>query len=126
MYLDHYGLREAPFRLTPLTDFFFSGAQRGATVDALVYAVLHDEGIVKVSGEVGAGKTMVCRVLIERLPETVDTVYLANPSLAPDDLLIAIATELGLSLGSERWAPCSARCKKTWCGAMPRADAWSC
>lgn len=102
MYLDHYGLREAPFRLTPLTDFFFSGAQRGATVDALVYAVLHDEGIVKVSGEVGAGKTMVCRVLIERLPETVDTVYLANPSLAPDDLLIAIATELGLSLGSER------------------------
>ncbi|TVT77734.1 MAG: AAA family ATPase [Denitromonas halophila] len=102
MYLDHYGLREAPFRLTPLTDFFFTGAQRGATVDALVYAVLHDEGIVKVSGEVGAGKTMVCRVLIERLPDTVDTVYLANPSLAPDDLLIAIATELGLSLGSER------------------------
>ncbi|TVO57484.1 AAA family ATPase [Denitromonas halophila] len=102
MYLDHYGLREAPFRLTPLTDFFFTGAQRGATVDALVYAVLHDEGIVKVSGEVGAGKTMVCRVLIERLPDTVDTVYLANPSLAPDDLLIAIAAELGLSLGSER------------------------
>ncbi|MCZ4306461.1 AAA family ATPase [Zoogloeaceae bacterium G21618-S1] len=102
MYLDHYGLREAPFRLTPLTDFFFTGAQRGATVDALVYAVLHDEGIVKVSGEVGAGKTMVCRVLIERLPDSVDTVYLANPSLAPDDLLIAIAAELGLSLGSER------------------------
>ncbi len=102
MYLDHYGLREAPFRLTPLTDFFFTGAQRGATVDALVYAVSHDEGIVKVSGEVGAGKTMVCRVLIERLPDTVDTVYLANPSLAPDALLQAIATELGLSLGSDR------------------------
>lgn len=102
MYLDHYGLREAPFRLTPLTDFFFTGAQRGATVDALLYAVLHDEGIVQVSGEVGAGKTMLCRVLLERLPDTVDTVYLANPSLAPDDLLQAIATELGLSLGSDR------------------------
>ena len=102
MYLDHYGLREAPFRLTPLTDFFFTGAQRGATVDALLYAIVHDEGIVKVSGEVGAGKTMLCRVLLERLPDTVDTVYLANPSLAPDALLQAIATELGLSLGSDR------------------------
>lgn len=99
MYLDHYGLREAPFRLTPLTDFFFSGAQRGATADALIYAVLHDEGIVKVSGEVGAGKTMLCRVLIERLPAMVDSVYLANPSLAPDDLLQAVAAELGLALG---------------------------
>ncbi|MBT0962674.1 ExeA family protein [Denitromonas iodatirespirans] len=102
MYLDHYGLREAPFRLTPLTDFFFSGAQRGATVDALIYAVLHDEGIVKVSGEVGAGKTMLCRVLIERLPATVDSVYLANPCLAPDDLLQAVAAELGLSVTHER------------------------
>ncbi len=100
MYLDHYGLREAPFRLTPLTDFFFPGAKRGATVEALVYAVLHDEGIVKVSGEVGAGKTMLCRVLIERLPDTADTVYVANPTLEPDALLRTIANELGLSLPS--------------------------
>ena len=68
MYLDHYGLREAPFRLTPLTEFFFAGGQRGATVEALSYAITHEEGIVQVSGEVGAGKTMLCRVLIERLP----------------------------------------------------------
>jgi len=98
MYLDHFGLRELPFRLTPLTEFFFSGARRGATVDALVYAILHEEGIVKVSGEVGAGKTMLCRVLIERLPEKVDTVYFANPTLEPEDLLRTIAHELGLSL----------------------------
>jgi type II secretory pathway predicted ATPase ExeA len=98
MYLDHYGLREAPFRLTPLTDFFFPGARRGATVDALIYAILHDEGIVMVGGEVGAGKTMLCRVLIERLPEQVDTVYVANPTLAPEALLRTVAKELGLSL----------------------------
>jgi len=98
MYLDHYGLREAPFRLTPLTDFFFAGAKRGATVDALIYAILHDEGIVKVSGEVGAGKTMLCRVLIERLPASVDTVYFANPTLEPEALLRTIARELGLAL----------------------------
>ena len=68
LYLEHFGLTEPPFRITPHTDFFFDGADRGATLEALIYAVLHDEGIVKVSGEVGSGKTMLCRVLMERLP----------------------------------------------------------
>ena len=68
LYLEHFGLSEPPFRITPHTDFFFDGADRGATLEALIYAVLHDEGIVKVSGEVGSGKTMLCRVLMERLP----------------------------------------------------------
>ena len=101
MYLKHFGLSEAPFRITPHTDFFFDGADRGTTLDALVYAVLHDEGIVKVSGEVGSGKTMLCRVLLERLPAQVETVYLANPSLTRDELLRSIADELGITLGSE-------------------------
>ncbi len=79
MYLDHFGLREAPFRITPHTEFFFAGGNRGSTLDALIYAITHDEGIVKVSGEVGSGKTMLCRMLLERLPENVETVYLANP-----------------------------------------------
>jgi MSHA biogenesis protein MshM len=96
MYLEHFGLNEAPFRITPHTDFFFAGANRGATLDALVYAITHDEGIVKVSGEVGSGKTMLCRVLMERLPERVTTIYLANPSLSRDDILYAIADELTL------------------------------
>ena len=101
MYLAHFGLAESPFRITPHTDFFFDGADRGTTLEALVYAVLHDEGIVKVSGEVGSGKTMLCRVLLERLPETVDTVYLANPSLTRDELLRSIADELGISLATD-------------------------
>ena len=98
MYLEHYGLTEAPFRITPHTDFFFSGAKRGATLDALIYAIVHDEGIVKLSGEVGSGKTMLCRVLMERLPEQVVTIYLANPSLSRDDILFAIAEELELAV----------------------------
>jgi MSHA biogenesis protein MshM len=102
MYLDHFGFSEPPFRITPHTDFFFSGANRGATLEALLYAITHDEGIVKVSGEVGSGKTMLCRVLMERLPENVETIYLANPSLRRDEILIAIADELKLDLGSER------------------------
>jgi type II secretory pathway predicted ATPase ExeA len=98
MYLDHFGLNEPPFRITPHTDFFFDGANRGATLDALVYAITHDEGIVKVSGEVGSGKTMLCRVLMERLPENVTIIYLANPSLSRDDILYAIADELSLNV----------------------------
>ncbi len=102
LYLEHFGLTEPPFRITPHTDFFFDGADRGATLEALAYAVLHDEGIVKVSGEVGSGKTMLSRVLIERLPSEVDTIYLATPSLAHDEILHAIGDDLKLSLSRER------------------------
>src|SRR6267378_2552852 len=98
MYLEHFGLKEAPFRITPHTDFFFQGANRGATLEALLYAITHDEGIVKVAGEVGSGKTMLCRVLMERLPATVETIYLANPSLSRDEILFAIGDELKLQL----------------------------
>jgi len=94
MYLEHFGLREAPFRITPHTEFFFSGANRGATLEALVYAVTAGEGMVKVTGEVGSGKTMLCRVLMERLPESVETIYLAVPSLSRDEMLAAIAADL--------------------------------
>jgi len=98
MYLEHFGLREAPFRITPHTEFFFAGGNRGATLEALIYAITHDEGIVKVSGEVGSGKTMLCRMLLERLPDNVETVYLANPSMSRDEILYAIADEIGMPL----------------------------
>ncbi|WP_291913814.1 AAA family ATPase, partial [Accumulibacter sp.] len=102
MYLEHFGLREPPFRITPHTEFFFAGANRGATLEALIYAITHDEGIVKVSGEVGSGKTMLCRMLLEKLPENVETVYLANPMLSRDEILFAIADELHIPLPDER------------------------
>ena len=102
LYLEHFGLAEPPFRITPHTDFFFGGADRGATLEALIYAILHDEGIVKLSGEVGSGKTMLCRVLMERLPPHVETIYLATPSLARDEILHAIADDLELRLTHER------------------------
>lgn len=102
MYLEHYGLREAPFRITPHTDFFFAGGNRGATLEALIYAISNDEGIVKVTGEVGSGKTMLCRMLLEKLPATVETVYLANPSYSRDEILHALAAELQLELPEGR------------------------
>ncbi|MBL8377163.1 MAG: AAA family ATPase [Burkholderiales bacterium] len=102
MYLSHFGLSEAPFRITPHTDFFFEGANRGATLEALLYTITNDEGIVKVTGEVGSGKTMLCRVLIERLPAHVQTVYLSSPSLGRDEILRSILDDLKVSAPGER------------------------
>jgi type II secretory pathway predicted ATPase ExeA len=98
VYYEHFGLKQPPFKITPNTEFFFSGGNRGAVLDALVYAITSGEGIVKVVGEVGSGKTMLCRMLEGMLPENVERVYLANPSVAPEDILHAIAFELQLEL----------------------------
>ena len=102
MYLEHFGITEPPFRITPVTVFFFSGANRGEILDALIYSICEVEGIVKVSGEVGSGKTMLCRMLLERLPENIEPIYLANPSLSREEMLYAIADGLGLSTAGER------------------------
>ncbi|HZN27670.1 MAG TPA: AAA family ATPase, partial [Burkholderiales bacterium] len=98
MYYDHFGLSEPPFKITPNTDFFFSGGNRGPVLDALVYAITRGEGMVKVTGEVGSGKTMLFHMLQSRLPDHVESVYLANPSVAPEDVLHAIAFELQLGV----------------------------
>jgi type II secretory pathway predicted ATPase ExeA len=101
MYYAHFGLKQPPFKITPNTEFFFSGGNRGAVLDALVYAITSGEGIVKVVGEVGSGKTMLCRMLESLLPQSVERVYLANPSVAPEDILHAIAFELQLDLAPD-------------------------
>ncbi|MBI4809517.1 MAG: AAA family ATPase [Nitrosomonadales bacterium] len=102
MYLEHFGLTEPPFKITPVTEFFFSGANRGEILDALVYAITDGEGIVKISGEVGSGKTMLCRMLLDRLPSNIKAIYLANPSMSRDELLYAIADRLDLDLEGKR------------------------
>jgi type II secretory pathway predicted ATPase ExeA/septal ring-binding cell division protein DamX len=94
MYYDHFGLSEPPFRITPNTGFFFGGGRRGAILEALIYAVTQGEGMVKVTGEVGSGKTMLCNMLQARLPPNIETVYLAHPNVAPEEILHAIAFEL--------------------------------
>ncbi|HXF66562.1 MAG TPA: AAA family ATPase, partial [Burkholderiales bacterium] len=101
MYYGHFGLSRAPFRITPDTEFFFSGANRGPILEALVYAITHGEGIVKVTGEVGSGKTMLCHMLQTRLPPNIETVYIANPSVPPEEILHAIAFELQLGVARD-------------------------
>ncbi|MFL6658191.1 MAG: ExeA family protein [Massilia sp.] len=102
MYLAHFGLNQSPFGITPNPEFFYSGNQRGAILEALTYAVTHGEGIVKVTGEVGSGKTMLCRMLEGMLPNHVLPIYLVNPTLARDQVGYAIAGELGIDAAGKR------------------------
>ena len=96
MYEDYFGLERPPFKITPDTSLFYEGGKRGDILAALVYAIHRGEGIIKVVGEVGSGKTMLCRMLQLKLPDTVEIVYIANPSVSPEDILFVIAHELAL------------------------------
>ncbi|MEM7465981.1 MAG: AAA family ATPase [Pseudomonadota bacterium] len=98
MYLNFFGLNKDPFKITPDPEFFFAGGNRGAVLEALCYSIAKGEGIVKVVGEVGSGKTMLCRMLECELPSNCEIIYLANPRLNADEILFAIAHELNLEL----------------------------
>lgn len=98
MYYTHFGLTQAPFKITPNTAFFFEGGNRGAILDALIFALAQGDGVIKVTGEVGSGKTMLCRMLATKLPENIESIYLANPSVLPEDILHALAFELQLPI----------------------------
>jgi len=102
MYLTHFGLNQSPFGITPNPVFFYPGNQRGAILEALAYAVVHGEGIIKVTGEVGSGKTMLCRMLESLLPEHIVVIYLVNPTLAREEVGFAIAGELGIDTAGKR------------------------
>jgi len=95
LYRDHFEFTTDPFGITPNTDFFFGGGQRADILEALAVTIMHDEGIVMVVGEIGMGKTMLSRMLLERLKSMqVDTVYLPNPVFDRDEILNAIAKDL--------------------------------
>ena len=102
MYESYFGLDETPFGITPNPTFFYPGNTRGEILQGLLYVVAHGEGIIKVTGEVGSGKTMLCRMLEEQLPPHIEAIYLVNPSLSPKEVLFAIAGELGLDPDGKR------------------------
>ena len=96
MYLQHFGLTETPFSLTPNTGFFFGLAPHVEALQVLQTALQTGEGFIKVTGEVGTGKTLICRKLMNELPERFHCAYLPNPYLTPEELRWAVALELGL------------------------------
>lgn len=97
LYLDHFGLSKPPFEITPDLDFFFSGGRRGDILSALLHVASHDEGIITLVAEVGSGKTLLARLMISRLGTEVCAVYLANPCFSRDEIIVAIARDLGLT-----------------------------
>lgn len=105
LYLAHFGLERAPFSITPDPRFFFEGAGRGDLLRAIEYSVRCQEGIVVVTGEVGSGKTMLCRKLLDALPPDLESIYLANPSLRRREITAALLRDLG---GGQRPDPLDA------------------
>lgn len=96
MYGPHFGLIEPPFSLTPDPDFVYVDHQHQAALQTLLLALDEGEGFVKVTGEVGTGKTLLCRRLMAALPASVVTAYIFNPRLDASGLLRTLAIELGL------------------------------
>jgi MSHA biogenesis protein MshM len=98
MYLDHFRLNEFPFGITPDTSFFFSCEASQQALNTLLVATRAGEGFIKITGEVGTGKTLLCRQLLQCVGPSVQTAYVPNPSLTPTGLLLALAEELGADI----------------------------
>jgi len=105
MYLQHFRLKEFPFGITPDTSFFFSSRTSQQALNTLLVATRAGEGFIKITGEVGTGKTLLCRQLLECAGSDFQTAYIPNPSLTPTGLLLELAEELGADTSALSRAP---------------------
>jgi MSHA biogenesis protein MshM len=101
MYTAHFGLREAPFGITPDTSFFFGSPGSQEALNTLLVAARNGEGFIKITGEVGTGKTLLCRKFMATLGEGFVTAYVPNPYLEPRTLMLALADELEIALDKD-------------------------
>jgi len=101
MYLQHFGLREFPFGITPDTSYFFSSEGSQEALNTLLIAARTGEGFIKITGEVGTGKTLLCRKLISSLGSGFYVAYIPNPYLEPLALFMELGAELGLDMGQD-------------------------
>jgi len=100
IYLSHFGLREPPFGITPDTSFFYACASSQEALNTLLVAVANGEGFLKITGEVGTGKTLLCRKFLATLDDNWVSAYVPSPNLEPKTLLLALAEEMRLKLES--------------------------
>lgn len=98
MYLAHFGLKELPFTLTPNTHFFVKQGPHLEALNVLLVSLRAGEGFIKITGEVGTGKTLLCRLLLNELQDGFLTAFVPNPQLNPNAFRTALAEELGLDV----------------------------
>ncbi len=97
MYQNFFSFRERPFKLVPNPEYFYMSQSHEEALAHLTYAISQGDGFVVIDGEVGTGKTTLCRVFLESLDETTESAYIFNPKLSPKQMLITIVEEFGLS-----------------------------
>jgi type II secretory pathway predicted ATPase ExeA len=97
MYLEYFGLKEAPFSIAPDPRYLYMSEQHREALAHLVYGVNSDNGFILLTGEVGTGKTTVCRCLLDQMQENCDTAFILNPKMTAEELLATICDELGIS-----------------------------
>jgi len=98
VYLDYYGLTEPPFDISPNPRFLFYSAKHREAFNHLLYGIRERKGFVQITGEVGSGKTTLCRAMLEELDSRFSTALILNPILSAGELMKAIAVEFGLQV----------------------------
>ena len=100
VYLEFFGLKEPPFDITPNPRFLYYSLKHREAINHLLYGIRERKGFVQLTGEVGAGKTTLCRAMLNELGENYSTALILNPILNADQLMKAIAMEFGLKVQS--------------------------
>jgi len=96
VYLEFYGLEEPPFSITPNPRYLFYSAKHREALNHLLYGIRERKGFVQLTGDVGAGKTTLCRAMLDQLGKNFSTALILNPILDPEQLVKAVAMEFGL------------------------------
>ncbi len=94
MYFKYYGFKEAPFNMTPNSRFFFESSKHTEALSTLIYAIEERKGFVVITGDIGSGKTTVCRTLLNKLTSTTQTALITNTHMSGKDLLCSILEDL--------------------------------
>ncbi len=101
MYNEYFGLKEAPFSIAPDPRYLFMSEQHREALAHLVYGFNSDGGFVLLTGEVGTGKTTVCRCLLEQIPDNTAIAFILNPKLTVQELLATVCDEFGIKYPSD-------------------------
>ncbi len=101
MYESYFQFKEKPFSLTPDTQFYFNRQSHRNALNTLMVALQQREGFIKVVGEVGTGKTLLCRKLLANLGNNYQAAYIPNPYLSPDELKVLLAEEIGATIKAD-------------------------